>query len=404
MRAILILAMLGAAPAAAQDRPLSPPRTWYGEVRAAAQGCDDAALRLPPFHNIDYDRDARRQLAAMLGIDPARCPGVAAAAAAMIRERLGAPERFDVDLDLLAFARRGSALGQGASSDPAATDLYGRMLWLFADHPPELPHWAAAERESWLTRPEAIEMLRRRNDEPRLRTRRSLELEGELRLRRGAPFYDPVRAGALLEDSSLFFNLENRLRVSRLFIEGDHLPADYPRAAAPFLMVASMQGEIAADYQRELLRIGRLAAAAARTSAERAAALRILYAAALDGRFGSRADVAAMRRRIGRAPDRPLAPADTARIADVMASPLRWAMPYRRDGEPLERPPIVLRALIGPDGRVALALVARSSGSAERDRAALGAWAEHGGLADLSATAGGRLVWAELPPIDPLPD
>jgi hypothetical protein len=67
----------------------------------------------------------------------------------------------------------------------------------------------------------------------------------------------------------------------------------------------------------------------------------------------------------------------------------------------VEFEPIVIRALIGPDGRVAVAQIVQSSGSALHDRVALGVWAEHGGKADLGKTARGRFVWTELPPIVP---
>jgi hypothetical protein len=66
--------------------------------------------------------------------------------------------------------------------------------------------------------------------------------------------------------------------------------------------------------------------------------------------------------------------------------------------------PIRLRGLIGPDGRIVMVLLLQSSGEPGRDRIAMGAWFYRGARADLSATAKGRLVWADLPVIDPLLD
>jgi hypothetical protein len=287
--------------------------------------------------------------------------------------------------------------------DPALADRYGRMLWLFDDHPPPLPRWPERARQAWLERAQTVALLAARNDTLGLRTRRSLEVEGLLRLRRGRPYYDPRRGAALLETGMLAFNMENRLRVSRLFTDGVHLPRDHARAARPFLMLAALRGEIAAAPQRELLRIGRLAAAAARTPAARAVALRILFAAALDGRHGSGEALAAMLARIGPAPERTLAPGDADRIAAVMTREYQIAMPYSSDGEPAQLTPIGLRALIGPDGHIAFVAVTARSGAPIRDRAALAAWAEHAADVDLSATAAGRFVWVSLPPVEPRP-
>ena len=241
---------------AAQQPSWQQHRAWRDEARAAAGECDDPALDLPPMRGINHRVEARRLVAAMLSVDPARCPGVREAALVQIRARLGDPERGEVDLEMLELAWRAAAEGRGMAPDPALADRYGRILWLFDDHPPPLPRWPERARRAWLERPQTVALLAARNDLLGLRTRRSLEAEGLLRLRRGRPYYDPRRGAALLETGMLAFNMENRLRVSRLFTDGVHLPRDYARAARPFLMLAALRGEIAAEPQKELLRIG----------------------------------------------------------------------------------------------------------------------------------------------------
>ena len=146
----------------------------------------------------------------------------------------------------------------------------------------------AADREAWLRRPETVELLRARNADRMLRTRRSLEAQAGLMLRRDLPYYAPAEAIALLEDGRFITNLPNRLRISRLLTDGRYVPPDYGRAAQPFLSVAAIDADYSSGYQQELLRIGYLAAEAARTPVERAEALRIVSAAALDGRFDSK--------------------------------------------------------------------------------------------------------------------
>lgn len=398
-----MLASLLALLIAGQQPSWQQHRVWRDEARAAAGECDDPALDLPPMRGINHRVEARRLVAAMLMVDPARCPGVREAALRQIQARLGTPERGEVDLELLELAWRAAEEGRGMAPDPALADRYGRMLWLFDDHPPPLPRWPERARRAWLERPRTVALLAAHNDQLGLRTRRSLEAEGLLRLRRGRPYYAPRRGAELLEDGRLAFNMENRLRVSRLFTDGVHLPRDYARAARPFLMLAALRGEIADAPQSELLRIGRLAAAAARTPEARAIALRILFAAALDGRHGSGEALAAILARIGPAPERTLAPGDAERIAAVMTREYQIAMPYSRDDEPAQLTPIGLRALIGPDGHVAFVQLTARSGAPLRDRAVLAAWAEHAASVDLSATAAGRFVWVALPPVEPRP-
>jgi hypothetical protein len=336
----------------------------------------------------------------MLHVDPARCPGVPGAAAAMIVPRIGSVETGEFSLDYLRLAWEAAEHGLGMARDPSLAESYGQLLWLFDDEPPALPRWSEADRQAWLARPETAQLLRVRNDLPSGGTRRSLELEGELRLRRDLPrVYDPQRAVRLLSSSELLFNIPNRLRLSRLLTDGEHVPPDYPAAAAPFLTFINWGNGAEPEADRELLRIGRLAAAAARTPQERAEAIRILWAATVEQRTGREA-LERMLRPLRRAPPVALAPGDAARIARIGGE---LTASIALDGDPRTFRPILLRALVGPDGRVAFAEVIQSSGAAQRDLIALGGWAENYAEVDFSATARGRFVWVDLPPLDARP-
>ena len=395
---VILLSMLIAAPAAAQTAEVQ----WddFRRLHAAAAPCEDESLRGTGVHAPRPYGETLHLLDNMLEIDPSRCPGIPEAAATALHDFLGEPERDDVDLAFLELARRSAEQGQGMAPDPVLADLYGRMLWLFSDFEPSLQRWRKAEREAWLVRSETVALLRARNDSDDS-TARSLTLESALRLRRDVPFYDPARAIDLLENSHAPGYLGSRLRLSRMMTDGTLVPPDYPRAARLFLWSVSMlQGD--PDRQGELLRIGRLAAAAARTPADRAEALRMLFASSLNGLEGSREEVTAMLGRIGRAQSAALTPAQARSIFDEMGRDLVFSIPLEDD--PLEIRPIRLRGLIGPAGRLVYAEVVGSSGSWFRDRVALGAWARYGDRIDLSATARGRFTWVELPAVDSRPD
>lgn len=395
MRLLLAAAAAAAlaAPAAGQ-RDTAEDRAWHMTLSDIARTCDDPVLNLPSPHVIQHRREAARLARAMLRADPARCPGVAAQAQAQLQARIGEPERGDVDLALVRLAL------PGAAADPALAARYARMLWLFDDRPPELAGWTEAEREAWLTRPGTVALLDARNAVRELRTRRSIELHSALLLRRGAPFYDPARAATLLEDGRA--GAGNRARLAALLLDGEHLPPDHARAARLYVAHAAQQHDFAIEPQRELLRIGRLAAAAARTPEEQATALRIVSAAALDGRHGSAEEQSAMLRRLGRVAEVALTAGDAERIGRALDFRFAFDLPDRREDDPAELRPIRLRGLIGPDGRIVATEVAQPSGSPYRDRIVRGIWADLGTSIDLSATAQGRFVWVELPPVDPL--
>jgi hypothetical protein len=205
---------------------------------------------------------------------------------------------------------------------------------------------------------------------------------------------------ALLEDGRLITVLENRLRISRLLTDGTHVPPDYGRAARPFLGVAAVDADFSSGYQQELLRIGYLASIAARTPAERAEALRIVSAAALDGRFDSREVKARLLSGLGQIGQASLSDSDQAGIEKALDWQMAWALPGT-DGLEGRLRPILIRGLVGPHGRVIAAEIKASSGSPRHDRAALGVWSEYPQLVDLSAAARGAFVWVDLPPVDP---
>jgi len=399
MALVAPLLLLLAAPAA-NAAPAQDDFLWHRRLREISAPCADPVLDIPVPRGVDHARDARRLIDAMLRTDPVKCPGTAAAAVAELRSALGEVERGDVDLELLAYAWRAAALGQGMAPDPTLVDRYGRMLWLFDEQPPEMPRWAAADREAWLRRPDSVALLRARNADAMLRTGRSLEALAGLLLRRDLPYYAPAEAIALLEDGRLITNLSNRLRISRLLTDGAHVPADYARAARPFLSVAAVEADFASKYQQELLRIGYLASAAARTPAERSQALRIVSAAALDGRFDSREVQTRLLRGLGPAKRAALSDSDRAGIEKALDWKMAWALPGT-DGIEGRLRPIVLRGLVGPDGKVIAAEVKTSSGSPRHDRAALGVWSEYYDLVDLREASSGNLVWVDLPPVDP---
>ncbi|HEX8526379.1 hypothetical protein [Allosphingosinicella sp.] len=403
MRAVSLIALGAAAfaiPASAQQ-DTAEDQAWYQALRGIARPCDDPVLDLPPPHVIRYRRESVVLARALLRVDAARCPGVAESTLDQLRARIGDPERFDVPLDVLSLAS--SVLAARSDPDSAAlAGRYGRMLWLFSNSSGAHPGWPEAEREAWLREPATVALLGARNADDWLRTRRSVELHARLLLDSGFAGYDPAKAATLLETSQAAGIPGNRQRLVALLLDGDHLPPDYARASRSFVSLAAAQVDFAIEPQRELLRIGKLAAAAARTPIERAAALRILAFAALDGRFGSSEALSGMVASLGRVPNVALAEGDSERIGRALDFQFGFDLPDRREDDPAELRPIRLRGLIGPDGRIVATEIVQSSGVAHRDRTVRGVWAREGGGVDLSATAQGRFVWVDLPPVDPL--
>jgi|GEM_PF-3928115 len=392
---LLLLAAPGSSPSTSNDA-----WQWETRLREISAPCKDPVMDIPIPRGVDHARDARWLIEAMLETDKVKCPGIAEAAVAELRSVLGEVERADVDLELLAFAWRAAARGQGMAPDPALADRYGRILWLFDEEQPAMPRWTAAEREAWLARPATVALLRARNANRILRTRRSLEAHAGLMLRRDLPFYAPAEAIGLLEDSQVNTGLASLLRFSRLLTDGKHVPPDYARAARPFLRLAALDMDFVSKHQQELLRIGYLAAAAARTPVERAEALRIVSGAALDGRFDSKEVHSRLLRAIGRVPDAMLSASDRAAVEKALDWQMAWALPGT-DGLEGRLQPIVIRGLVGPHGRVIAAEVKASSGSPRHDRAALGVWTEYPERVDLGAASRGRFVWVDMPPVDP---
>lgn len=392
---LLLLAAPGSSPATSQEA-----WQWDRRLREISAPCKDPVMDIPIPRGVDHARDARWLIEAMLKTDKVKCPGIAETAVAELRSVLGEVERADVDLELLAIAWRAAERGQGMAPDPALADRYGRILWLFDDEPPAMPRWTAAEREAWLERPETLALLRARNAGQMLRTRRSLEAHAGLLLRRDLPFYAPAEAIALLEDGRVNSGLASMLRLSRLLTNGRHVPPDYGRAARPFLRLAALDMDFVSKHQQELLRIGYLAAAAARTPTKQAEALRILSGAALDGRFDSKEVQSRLLGEIGRVGQASLSEPEKAAIEKALDWQMAWALPGT-DGLESRLRPIILRGLLGPDGKMIMTEVRQSSGSPRHDRAARGVWAEYPERVVLGATAGGRFVWVDLPPVDP---
>lgn len=389
--ASLLLALLaGPAPAQRSDRG------DYEALRAIAAGCDDRRLRPSGMHVWREAYEIRHLLEGLLRVDPARCPGLPEAGLAQLRRMLGEPERGEVDLDLLEIARDAAARGQGMAPDPALAARYGRILWLFEEGAPPPAGWNEAERRAFLARPEVIAMLRVRTGERGLASRRSRTLLGETLLRRDLPQYDPAAAVTLLESG------EQPLRASQLLTDGVHLPADHSRAARLFLWLATTTPGVRDEERAELLRIGRLAAGAARTPQARGEALRILFAAGVhDFRVGA-VERAALLRAIGLAPRARLAPGDEERIGRALYWHFAFDMPgVEVGGAPPGSPPARLRGLIGPGGHIVLVELVRPSRWPRADQAIIGNWARRAHRIDLGATARGRFAWVDLPPVDP---
>jgi hypothetical protein len=276
-----------------------------------------------------------------------------------------------------------------------------RYLWLIGGER-DVPGLGEAELRAWLAGPEAEALLEARIASAP--TARAVALRAGQLLDRTRADYDPARAAELLESGPGKHQRDVRLRLAELLSDGSHLPSDFPRAARLFRDEATGVSD-RAGAQRVLLRIGRRAAASARTAKERLAALAILAPAALDGIDDSRALYQQQLARVRASRlDAPL-PAD--RIEWVHAE-LNFAFAYMLDMLPDDTArssrPIVHEGLIGPDGRLVTVRLVRSSGVAARDLAVQSAWLRRGAEVDLSSVARGRTVWVALPPVDPMFD
>ena len=343
------------------------------------------------MHVPDPSAYVHRQLELMLRADPTGCPGVAAEAATRLRSLVGEPERADVPTGSLALLRLAGEEGLGMARDTALADRLGRILWLLAWDEPDIPRWSEADRRAWLERPGTLALLQDFVAHFGGPNRQTMKL-GELRLRRDLPLYDPQEALRLFE---LAMEYE---RFADLLSDGEHIAPDYRRAVAPILRLGMFTA--LDDEQRALLRVGRRAAAAARTREERGQALRILFAGAVQDLEGSCALVAEQLRAFRGDPVVSLQAGAEERILDELSNEFD---PFLVSDDPPQPRPIVLRALIDPTGRVIYARVRQSSGSRNRDRFAVEAWAASAEAVDLSATSRGRFVWADLPPIPPQP-
>jgi hypothetical protein len=399
LRAALMLAAL---PCLAIEARAAP--DWWSAMRALrsdAGSCRDLLDNEPPHANIEPRRDTLRYLRALLRSDSATCPGGPVRAATVARQLLGDPEAPDAEAALLELVWEAAEHGRGMARDPVLADRLGRLLWLYEDMSP--PRWPEAGRQRWLEQPSTIILLERRAAQrPRaLRTQIVVERLAALKLRRDLPSYDPQGAFTLLDEDWLLIGDERRIAFSRLVTSGTHLPPQFDRARRGLILFGSMGNQATPALRAELLRVGQLAASRARTPAQRAEALRIMFAAAIDNHPEEVAARDRLLRRIGRAPTVALAPGDAERIAAGMHRQFAIRLPYRSDEEPSALAPVRLRGLIAPDGRLALAQLVGSSGSPRRDRGILAAWAVEHRLADLSATARGRFVWVDLPPVDP---
>lgn len=392
-------ALFAAMPASAQEPDWGDE---YAAVNAAAVAC---APHLPEgrrYANIQRERDTIDLLGRLVEADPALCPGARAAAAAIFR-LLGRIEAPDADPRLLALAHKAAERGLGMARDEALADRLGRLRWLYGDSPLDLPRWPEAARQAWLEQPATIALLTARVAQRGrlLRTQAAVETLATLKLRRDLPSHDPAGALDLLDEDSLLIGDDRRIRFSRLVTGGAGLPPDFERARRALILFGSFGDRATPQLRAELLRVGNLAAARARNPAQQATALRILFAAAMDGHADEVAARDALIRRIGRAPIVPLHPANVVEIDARMHREFAVRLGYPREGDPATLSVIRVHALIAPDGHVAMARMIGTSGVAHRDRGILAAWAEEHRQADLSATARGRWVWVDLPPVDP---
>lgn len=385
LRLFLAAAMMSAtAPAHARDVVDWP---LVHELHRLAEPCAD--LGRPSISNPEIislpDRRALSMFDWMLRLDPVRCPGLAAAAWERLDRIIGTPERPDAPVDYLHLAWRAAREGLGRTRDPALAERYARVAWLYDDDPRGMEVWGEAATQRWLADPRSAALLEARIEGTSFMDYRQASLLGQIRLRRG-PGYDPQRALAL------FVQARDYLSQADLLSSGEHMPPDYRRAGALLLQHAYLQVE---PTQRGLIQVGRRAGAAARTPQQHADALRILFAGSVDALDDSCALVRRQLGRLGPVPQARLDPRDETRLASHMAPNLEGHY-----GTDVDNPaPIRMRALVDATGRVVYVEQLSSSGSSDRDYAARLAWVRYAELVNLAATARGRTVWVELPPI-----
>jgi hypothetical protein len=397
----LLLLVLCCGTASAQVPSERDEWEWYRSLQAVASKCDDPVLDLPIPHVIRPHDRALELASALMRVDQARCPGVTSDAVSRLLLRIGEPERAEVDVDLVRLGWKAAEKGVGMAPDPALADRLGRILWLFHDQPPSLARTSESELRLWLAEAGPIALLQARNRDPRLRTQRSLELHSGIALQRGHSAYDPALAASLLEDGQMLGRRGVRERLAALLTDGTHLPPDYARAARIYLGSASWEAN-GGEAQGALLQIGRAAAEAAKAPEEIATALRILSASAIDGRFDSRKERDSLLRKAGRIHSARLTGEQEEVIFRALDFRIGFDLPDAREDDPPAMKPILLRALIGPDGRAISTEVVQSSGSPMRDRIVQGAWIDEGYKVDLGEVARDRFVRVDLPPVDPL--
>ncbi len=337
LRSALLLAIL-AASAAAQAQPSAIGWDMADSLTAQVASC--ASAQMPPeargraraMHNPDPGSYVYRQLERMLRADPVSCPGIAAAAVARLRALVGEPERADGPGGFVALARIAAEEGLGMPRDPVLADRYGRIEWLFDNEAREIPRWTEAQQQDWLTRPETIALLEAYVARHRY-VQRQPRLLAELRLRRDVPGYDPERALALFEQAGAHD------RYAEVLSDGVHMPRDYRRAFEPMFRLGMF--DMFEPQERLILRIGRRAAAVARTPEERGEALRILFAGSINDRDGSCAQLPPQRRHFDGAPVVPLAHGEAQQIRenlsddyDATSSPMIRLAPGRSSCAP----------------------------------------------------------------------
>lgn len=380
----LFLAVLSMAAVSGEVRADTVDWAFVRSLYARAEPCRD--LGRPSIANPEHisvpDRRALRLLDWMLRLDPARCPELAATAWQELDRIVGSPERPDVPVDYLHLAWRAAREGLGRQRDPALAERYARIAWLLDDQPRDMEVWGEAAPQRWLAHPGTTALLEARVAASQYHYRQA-RLLGEIMLRRDRGGYDPQRALALFSQG------RDYLRQADLLSSGEHLPADYRRAGAVLLEHAYLGSD---RTQRAMLQVGRRAGAAARTAQQHADALRMLFAASLDGIDDS---CALLRAQLGRieAPTVSLAAEDARLIAAAMDLEGGYGVDVASPA------PIRMRALVDPTGRVVYAELLSSSGSLSRDVAARAAWVQYAERVKLSASTGGRLAWVALPPV-----
>lgn len=401
----MMIALTLAAAAVPPDGDYARDQANAAALAQIAKGCD-LDYDVGVTRGINYAHDVGRYLRAMLR-DPPACPGIAQKAARFVTESVGTPERADVDTDMLHRAWTLVREGRLVRRDPAIESRYARMLWLFA----ERPHWRSARAmgwtgeeqpgwRAWSEGAEAVALLTERNAVSRWRTGRTLSLEAELRLRRDLPWYDPARAVLLLEDPRLRYQKGGAERITALLTDGTHLPPDPGRASRIYREWAVGEASDSAVARRKLLELGRLTEARDRSPAARALAINLYFGAALAGETAAVVAREAAVARLGRVPTVALAPGDAERIGRAIDRDYASLLDTSQLPSAAPGSVIRLRALLSPAGRVVMVKVTGSSGVVERDARAVQVWFRFERPLDLTATARGRFVWTDLPPVD----